>query len=125
MTRTEYVSLADAAQAIERSGFRLRDAGLLSSALARPSSSFGGVEVYPDLDTKAAALLESLARNHPLFDGNKRTAWVLTQLFFWLNGFRHTFPVEDAFQLVIGVAEGKTSLEESAAALAAHRTARE
>ncbi|HMN28236.1 MAG TPA: type II toxin-antitoxin system death-on-curing family toxin [Caldilineaceae bacterium] len=50
----------------------IRDLGLLASAVAQPQATFGGEDLYPDLMSKAAALLESLVRNHPFVDGNKR-----------------------------------------------------
>ena len=121
---TEFLDIEDAARTIGRLGFHVRDAGLLESALARPSASMFGTEAYADLPTKAAALLESLARNHPLFDGNKRTAWVLTVQFVWLSGYRHDFDTDAAFDLVIGVASGQIEIAESAAILAAHLVAR-
>ncbi len=70
---TQYLEAADALQVTERYGFYVRDAGLLASALARPSASMFGTDAYATFDRKAAALLESLVRNHPLVDGNKRT----------------------------------------------------
>jgi death-on-curing protein len=65
---------------------RLPNVGLAQSALAAPRAGFGDVEVYPTLHEKAAILLERLARNHPLPDGNKRTAFLLTTLFLEING---------------------------------------
>jgi death-on-curing protein len=59
---------------------------LAESALAAPRAGFGDVEVYPTILEKAAILLERLARNHPLPDGNKRTAFFLTGLFLEVNG---------------------------------------
>ena len=120
-----YVTLDDAITAIERSGFHVRDTGLLASALARPAAGFAGQEVYETIPAKAAALLESLAKNHPLFDGNKRTAWVLTQLFLWLNGYIHSFAEDEAFELIIAVAEDRLELKASAAAIEAHLEARQ
>ncbi len=64
---------------------RLPNAGLAESALAAPRAGFGDVEVYPTILEKAAILLERLARNHPLPDGNKRTAFFLTGLFLEAN----------------------------------------
>lgn len=58
----------------------VRDVGLLESDLARPQASAFGEDAHPELHVKAAALLESLARNHALIDGNKRLAWVATRL---------------------------------------------
>gem|GEM_PF-3859362 len=56
----------------------VRDVGLLESAVHRPRASVLGQDAYSDLFTKAAALMHSLARNHPLVDGNKRLAWLAT-----------------------------------------------
>jgi death-on-curing protein len=65
---------------------RLPNVGLAESALAAPRAGFGDVEVYPTILEKAAILLERLARNHPLPDGNKRTAFLLAGLFLEANG---------------------------------------
>ena len=64
----------------------VRDIGLLEAAVHRPRASVLGQDAYPDLLTKAAALLHSLARNHPLVDGNKRLAWLATYVFLAKNG---------------------------------------
>ncbi|RKN07826.1 type II toxin-antitoxin system death-on-curing family toxin [Streptomyces radicis] len=86
----------------------VRDFGLLSSALHRPRSEMFGVAAYPDLFEKAAALLQSLAVNHPLVDGNKRTAWMCTVVFLDLNGVDMAEVDQDAaYGLVIDVAAGK------------------
>lgn len=100
---------------VERMGFHVRDAGLLASAIARPGASFAGTEVYSEIHEKAAVLLESLARNHPLFDGNKRTAWILTQIFLELNGHDLRADDDDAFDYIIGVATGEIDSDASAA----------
>ena len=63
----------------------VRDVGLLSSAAARPATVAFGVEAYEDIWTKAGALLQSIALNHALLDGNKRLAWVATRVFLDLN----------------------------------------
>ena len=86
-----------------RMGLRVRDPGLLDSALHRPQSRFGGMEVYPTVPLKAAALLHSLVRNHPLVDGNKRLAWLATMIFLDLNGWRSTLGNLEAAQLVLRV----------------------
>jgi death-on-curing protein len=64
----------------------IRDLGLLESAVARPQATFDGVDLYPDLFLKTAALIESLSQNHPFVDGNKRTAITAAALFLRLNG---------------------------------------
>lgn len=86
----------------------VRDLGLLGSALHRPQSQMFGVEAYPDLWEKAAALLQSLAANHPFVDGNKRTAWMCTVVFLDVNGFDMADVDQDpAFGLVMDIAAGK------------------
>lgn len=121
---TRFLELDDALQAVARLGFHLRDAGLLASALARPATTLFGSDAYATLELKAAALLESVARNHPLVDGNKRLAWTLTVLFLWINGYRHDMPTDTAFDLVLGVARGELELPEAAEILRAHLVAR-
>ncbi|MFD6588301.1 type II toxin-antitoxin system death-on-curing family toxin [Streptomyces anulatus] len=86
----------------------LRDAGLLESAAHRPSAAMFGEEAYPDLIDKAAALLQSLAVNHPLFDGNKRTAWLSCVTFLAMNGVELRPDIDAAERLVIDVATGAT-----------------
>ncbi|MCF3140837.1 type II toxin-antitoxin system death-on-curing family toxin [Paenarthrobacter sp. AR 02] len=117
---TAYLDIEDALQVVDRYGFHIRDVGLLASALARPATTVMGAEAYPDLAVKAAALLESVARFHPLIDGNKRTAWTLMVLLLWLNGYRHDFSTNEGFELVVGVAAGTVELRDSAAMISQH-----
>ncbi len=84
----------------------VRDLGLLEAACARPRTSVFGTDAYPDLVAKAAALLESLARNNALVDGNKRLAWLATVVFLDLNGHLVSMDDDAAFELVMGVAQG-------------------
>lgn len=121
---TDYLTLGDALRIIQRYGFHVRDVGLLSSALARPSASAFGTDAYPSLDRKAAALLESGVRNHALLDGNKRTGWTLMVLFLWVNGHQHNFGTDEAFDLVLGAAAGTIDLNQAERCIAAHRIPR-
>jgi death-on-curing protein len=116
---TVFLDLDDALFVAQRMGFHVKDAGLLASALARPTTTVGGADAYPSLPEKAAALLESLAQNHALVDGNKRTAWTLTSLFLWMNGHILAMGADDAFDLVVGVASGHLALDESARSISA------
>jgi death on curing protein len=84
----------------------VRDYGLLGSAAARPQATAFGDDAYPGLDTKAAALLHSLARNHALVDGNKRLALAAVIAFYGVNGRRLTLANDEAYELVINVAAG-------------------
>lgn len=111
---TEYLTLEDGLLIVGRLGFHVRDAGLLASALARPAASLFGADAYANLELKAAALLESLARNHPVIDGNKRTAWTTLVAFLWINGCRPAMSTDAAFELIVGVAAGEIALAESA-----------
>jgi death on curing protein len=91
------------------------DYGLLESALARPRASVFGQDAYPDLHSKAAALLHSLARNHALVDGNKRLAWTACRTFLAINAHWISAPEDERFDFVIGVATGAmTGLDEIA-----------
>lgn len=82
----------------------VRDHGLISSAVARPRSSAFGEDAYPDLETKAAALLQSLVRNHALIDGNERLSLAATIAFVGVNGLRLTVSEDEAYDFVIAVA---------------------
>ncbi|MFJ4695085.1 type II toxin-antitoxin system death-on-curing family toxin [Streptomyces sp. NPDC088766] len=84
----------------------VRDAGLLESAVHRPAAAMFGREAYPDLFGKAAALLQSLAINHPFVDGNKRTAWTSCVVFLAMNGVQLRLDIDAAERLVIAVATG-------------------
>lgn len=121
---SSYLQIEDALQVIDGYGFHIRDIGLLASALARPATTVMGTEAYPQLPMKAAALLESVARFHPLIDGNKRTAWTLMVLMLWINGYRHDFSADEGFDLVVGVAAGNVALERSATLISEHMVAR-
>ncbi|MCX5226497.1 type II toxin-antitoxin system death-on-curing family toxin [Streptomyces sp. NPDC006553] len=86
----------------------VRDAGLLESAVHRPAAAMFGEEAYSDLLDKAAALLQSLAINHPFLDGNKRTAWLSCVTFLAMNGVQLRPDIDTAERLVIAVATGET-----------------
>ena len=104
---TDYLDLEDlldVARAAVGGNPEVRDYGLLESALARPRASVFGADAYPDLHLKATALLHSLARNHALVDGNKRSAWTACRTFLAINGQSINAPEDDRFGVVIQVA---------------------
>nr|WP_206314115.1 type II toxin-antitoxin system death-on-curing family toxin [Streptomyces coryli] len=118
MTDREALDLAELACAGQR--IAVRDLGLLASALHRPRQQAFGIEAYPELFEKAAALLHSLTSNHPLVDGNKRTAWMCTAVFLDANGFDMVDVDQDrAYDLVIDIAAGR--IEEVSAIAASLR----
>ncbi|BBX23188.1 toxin Doc [Mycolicibacter terrae] len=97
------------------------DYGLLDAAVARPQATVFGVDAYPDLYAKAAALLQSLARNHALVDGNMRTAWASAWTFLYLNACELSpdFDVDAAEVFMNDVAQrGELPVEDIAATLA-------
>ncbi|MET8075885.1 type II toxin-antitoxin system death-on-curing family toxin [Streptomyces sp. NPDC005303] len=98
--------LAIAEHAVDDQDVVVRDAGLLESAVHRPSASMFGQEAYVDLFEKAAALLQSLAINHPFLDGNERTAWVSCVVFLAMNDVQLRPDIDAAERLVIAVATG-------------------
>jgi death-on-curing protein len=100
----DYLTLDDVLALTARAGFTIADYGLVESALARPPASVFGEDAYPTIHQKAAALLQSMATNQALADGNKRTAWAATRLFYGLNDYRITATEDERFELIIAVA---------------------
>ena len=85
----DYLTVADVlrmhAVLMQRYGGALgvRDPGALEAALFRPQTGY-----YEDIVAEAAALIESLAVNHPFMDGNKRIAFAAADVFLRINGWR-------------------------------------
>lgn len=90
----------------------LRDEGLLRSALAAPFQSFGGVDVFPSLQQKAARLAYGLVKNHPFVDGNKRIGAHVMLVFLALNGVELNFTQKELSDLFLAVAAGQAEYEE-------------
>jgi len=93
------------------------DLGLLEAAVMRPQQSAGGEEAYPDIHTKAAALMHSLARNHAFVDGNKRTALLAVVSFYALNAWVLAIDETEAVGLTLDVARGNIDVERIASNL--------
>ncbi len=93
----------------------VRDIDLLEAAVQRPAASAFGQDAYPTLREKTAALLHSIARNHPFADGNKRTATVGAIFMFAVNGERVIWQPEAALKTILEVAEGAVHVPELAA----------
>lgn len=94
--------------------YGVRSKDLLESAVFRMQATFGGEDLYKDVFEKAAALLESLCKNHPFVDGNKRAAFTCAVTFLELNGYKTKFNKEEAENIMIRVASSKLSFEEIA-----------
>jgi death-on-curing protein len=88
----------------------VRDLGMLESAVARPQATFGEKDLYPDLFTKAATLLESLIKDHPFVDGNKRTGITAAALFLRRNGYSLAASNDELEAFTLQVALGQLDL---------------
>ena len=86
---------------------RVRDMTLLEAAAGRPMLSAFGQDAYPTVADKAAALLHSIARNHPFIDGNKRTATVAAVFMLAVNGRVVAWDTDDALAHILDMAEGR------------------
>lgn len=96
----------------------VKDLGLLGAAAGRPRVTIAGEDAYPDIWTKAAALLHSIVKSHALVDGNKRLGWLATAVFLEINGYAITTASNDGvYELVVSVAAGRQSVNEIAVAL--------
>jgi len=90
----------------------IRDVGLLGSAAARPQTTAFGEDAYPDIWAKAAALLQSIVKNHALVDGNERLGWLATAAFLEINGIGVTqLPNDAVYDFVVGVAAGSQDVD--------------
>lgn len=119
---TPHQVLAIHYQMIKRFGgsHGLRDLGLLESAVLRPQASFGGNDLYQNVFDKAAALLQSLLKNHPFVDGNKRTALTSAGFFLKINGYRLINSHQEEVNFVIRVDNENLTLEQIAKWLKKH-----
>lgn len=97
----------------------VRDLGLLNAAALRPQTTLMGQDAYPSTTAKAAALLESLTKNHALIDGNKRLGWAACSVFLSLNALpiQETVTNDDVYELVIAVASSQITMEQVCATL--------
>ncbi|MEU9719054.1 type II toxin-antitoxin system death-on-curing family toxin [Streptomyces sp. NPDC047976] len=108
LTLAEVLDLARHACLARDQPVELRAPGLLESAVHRPRARMFGVPAYEDLYEQAAALLHGIAVNHPLVDGNKRTAWLAAAAFLAVNGVDLAEADQDrAYGLVVDVAAGR------------------
>jgi len=119
LTLEDVTELGIAMLAREGEDFLIADAGLLDSGLMRPQASAFGEPAYSTLSVQAAALMQSLARNHALVDGNKRMSWAATKLFLRFNGIMLRAPSPDSGErFVLDVVAGSLTVSEIAQQLA-------
>ena len=90
----------------------VRDRGLLRSAIKRPYGTFEETELYPSPVEKASAIIESVVKNHPFFDGNKRLGYTLMRLLLLHSNMDIHAEEDDKYDFVIAIASGKLSFNE-------------
>ena len=90
----------------------VRDSNLLDSALRNPFQSFGGKELYPTLQAKAARLGYGLIKNHAMIDGNKRLGAHAMLVFLVLNGVELMYTQKELYETILAVADGSQTYED-------------
>ena len=98
----------------------VRDMSMLESAVNRPFATYGGDDLYPDIYLKAGALVQSIVKNHPFVDGNKRSAFTSAYSFLKSNGLQLTATEKQAVEIVVRVANENLSVDEIASWLKGH-----
>ena len=90
----------------------VRDYNLRDSALETPFQSFGGDELYPTIQAKAARLGYGLIKNHCMIDGNKRIGTHAMLVFLALNGIELKYMQKELYETILDVAAGKIEYED-------------
>jgi len=90
----------------------IRNEGMLESALSNPFQSFGGEELYPSIQAKAAQLCYGLVKNHAMVDGNKRLGTHIMLVFLSLNGYELAYSQQELSDTILALASGKIGTEE-------------
>jgi death-on-curing protein len=98
----------------------IRDENALKSALTRPFSGFGTTEFYPTIEEKVSAVIESIVKNHPFVDGNKRTGYVIMRLLLMQFGKDLHATQDEKYNFVIAIASGELAFQEIVAWVKEH-----
>ena len=98
----------------------VRDLGALQAAIARPQATFADQELYPDLFTKAAAIMHSIVLNHPFLDANKRVGLTAGALFLNINGYLLKAQQSALEQVILELARGELDIDDLARWLSVH-----
>ena len=112
LTKEQVLMLHD--QLIEATGGSkgIRDEGMLESALMNPYQSFGGIELYPSIQAKAAQLCFGIVKDHPMIDGNKRLGTHVMLVFLALNGYELSYSQKELSDTILSLAAGKLQSED-------------
>ena len=98
----------------------VRDMDMLESAIFRPFATYGKRDLYKNIYLKAAALIQSIVKNHPFLDGNKRTAFSATYIFLWENGIDLDVSHKEVVEFMVKVANENLSVDEISSWLKKH-----
>lgn len=111
-------------QLIEETGgsFGIRDEGMLDSAIQNPFQTFGGTELYPSIQAKAAQLCFGLVKNHAMIDGNKRLGAHVMLVFLALNGCELSYSMKELEDIILNVASNGTNSDEILTWILEHQT---
>ena len=90
----------------------IRDMGLLESALESPFQSYGGEELYPSIQAKAARLCYGLVKNHAMIDGNKRLGCHTMLVFLALNGYEMEYAQKELSDLILDIAADRKQYDD-------------
>lgn len=100
----------------------IRDEGLFDSAVQGPFATFGGQELYPSIEEKAAKLGVTLTKNHAFLDGNKRIGAYALLVFLDVNGVAMEYSDADLISLGLGMADGTLDYEDVLGWIHKHKT---
>jgi death on curing protein len=89
----------------------IRDLNALKAAIQRPYSTFDGKDLYPTIYDKAAALVESLVKNHAFIDGNKRIGYVMLRFFLMESGYDLSASQTDKYNFIIEISKGNLDFD--------------
>lgn len=92
----------------------IRDIGQLENAATTPFLSFGGVELFPTVELKAAALTFYITKDHCFIDGNKRTAIATMQAYLELEGVLLDYSQDELVDLALDIANGRLAIQQIA-----------
>ncbi len=90
----------------------IRDEGMLESEISNPFQTFGGEELYPTIQAKAAQLCYGLIKNHPMVDGNKRIGTHAMLVFLALNGYELHYTQPELSDTILSVAAGELDADD-------------
>ncbi len=99
----------------------IRDERMLDSALNNPFQSFGGDELYPSIQAKAAQLCFGLVKNHAMIDGNKRLGAHVMLVFLALNGYELSYSQKELSDIILALAAGQMNAENILQWIIAHQ----